>query len=160
MWKESPLPRRSLRKCNILLPYSGQRKPGLFHKRANDMRTPESVLLLKALWKLCVLSLSSHTRVNCKLSHDCDPKAQMIEPLRACSRGRLEKLAVCGSVSALFLIVSRCSHAPCRPSAEALTFSMAHIHLLVEGVAASLLALFPGTSLGSTARNTGESSNI
>ena len=157
--EERPLLRGSFRKCNILSPYSRQRKPGLSHKRANDMRTLESVLLLKALWKLCVLSLSSHTRVNCKLSHDCDPKAQMIEPLRACSRGRLEKLAVCGSVSALFLIVSRCSRAPCRPSAEALTFSMAHIHLLVEGAAASLLALFAGRSLGSTARNTGKSSN-
>ena len=56
-------------------------------------------------------------------------------------------------------IVARCSRAPCRPSAESLTLSMARIHLLVEGAAASLLALFAGRSLGSTARNTGKSSN-
>ena len=57
MWKESPLLMRSFRKCKILAPDSGQRKPGLFHKRSNDMRTLELVLLLKALWNLCVLSL-------------------------------------------------------------------------------------------------------
>ena len=33
-----------------------------------------------------------------------------------------------------WLIVLRCSRAPCRPSVELLTFSMTHIHLLVEGV--------------------------
>ncbi|KAI4573406.1 hypothetical protein MJT46_004646 [Ovis ammon polii x Ovis aries] len=48
---------------------------------------------------------SSPTRVNCKLSHDCDPKAKTMDPQRARFRARLEKQAVCGSISALFLIL-------------------------------------------------------
>ena len=32
------------------------------------------------------------------------------------------------------LVVSRCSRAPSQPSSESLALSMAHIHLLVEGV--------------------------
>ena len=43
-----------------------------------------------------------------------------------------------------WLIVSRCSRVASRPSAESLTFSMAHIHLLVEGV---MLCCIPACSL-------------
>ena len=101
VWKESPLLRRSFRTCNILAPYSGQRKPALFHQRANDMRTLESVLLYKALWKLRSVS-PAPPRESSANSQDCDSKAKTIEPQCVRSRGHREKQAVCGSISALF----------------------------------------------------------
>ena len=47
-----------------------------FSKRASDVRTPESVLLQKALWKLCVLSLQQRHTSQLLTLFDCDSKAE------------------------------------------------------------------------------------
>ena len=151
---------RSFRKCKILAPDSGQRKPGLFHKRSNDMRTLELVLLLKALWNLCVLSLQQphESQLPTLPRLRFESRSDRTTAVHALALAWRSRRSAVPSQRSLF-IVARCSRAPCRPSAESLTLSMARIHLLVEGAAASLLALFAGRSLGSTARNTGKSSN-
>ena len=64
------------------------------------MRTLESVLLYKALWKLRSVS-PAPPRESSANSQDCDSKAKTMEPQCAFSRGGREKQAVCVPISAL-----------------------------------------------------------